>query len=83
MSIENIVYVSIGFITGIFVYFTITNIRTLVSSVYALKQNNHTPEEMAKKILTMKMPISELPPELAEQIKQEAMEMKKGESYIG
>lgn len=50
----------------------LSDINILIQKVNELEKKILTPIEMAKKILTMKMPMKDLPPELIEQFRLEA-----------
>ena len=63
-------------------------VNTLLDKVDMLHEQISNSEEIAKKILTMKMPVSSLPPDIQEQIKEEADKLKTastgaGMSYMG
>ena len=78
MNYENLLYVGIGISTGFILmatYYKIKNglnrLNMLEDSINDLIETTLDPEEMAQKILTMRMPISKLPPELIQQLKEE------------
>ena len=84
---------TLSFILGCGVTYTYFHIRNLIVDIRVTEQRLDdieksilTPEEMAKQILSMKIPIKGLPPEVLENIRAEAEELNKRAkipSYMG
>ena len=97
MTYENLLYVGGGLVGGVLLFYIYLKIKWVYDAIKTLEDNCIDldervldPEEMATKILTMKMAINKLPPELMEQIKAEAeggakppSVGKDGMSYVG
>lgn len=76
----------LGIITTLFVI-KINKYENRLKIVENVIKNFPSPEAMAKKILTMKLPVSELPPEMIEELRKETLKTinktKLEKNYIG
>ena len=66
----------IGALTGVIIsigVFYHININSRIRDLEIVVSDFPTPEEFAKKIMTMKMPISELPKDVVEAMREEAL----------
>ena len=64
---EQMIYLGIGLALGAIEIYNHMRIRRLEEEL----QNFPSPEEVAKEVMKIKMPISALPPEMAESIRQQ------------
>lgn len=97
MAYENLLYIGVGLVVGSSGALIYNKIRWAFNMIDALEDKLVDvesrildPEEMAKKIITMKMPLSNLPPEVLEQLKRETDNLntqtpsvKDGMNYVG
>lgn len=65
MNIEIPFVLSFGLALGGFVTYTLVKLKSLENQLYSLP----TPEELAKEIINIKIPISELPPHVTDKLK--------------
>ena len=79
---ETYINIGIGILIGIYLMYTHIKIKLVDKKIDALNDTIPTAETLAKEILAIKMPMSELPEDTVKMLKDEEKK-KKDNSYFG
>ena len=80
MDLNNIIISIISVLVGAFSSHILYKIKNLQDKIKQIEENILSPEEMAKEVLKIKMPLSKVPPEFFKNLSNKKEELK---SYVG
>ena len=68
--------IGLGVLIGGYIVYQHFKIKNLERDIFEVADNILTPQQMAKEILSVKLPINDLPPDIEREIKEEMKKMK-------
>ncbi len=80
MDTTNIIIGTVSILVGAFISYVFYKIKSIQDKLIELENSFPTPEEVAQEVLKVKMPMSQLPPEFLQNLKDKTKELK---SYVG